>query len=300
MRSADRVSVFAPAKLNLCLHVGERRTDGYHDVESLVAFVALGDNILLERSESSILSLGGPFGAGLSGGADNLALRAARLLAEKANVRSGARISLQKEIPVAAGLGGGSADAAAVLRGLAQLWNLPIDAGMLHELAASLGADVAVCLASAAAWIEGRGERVTVLPALPKIHVLLVNPGVPVSTPAVFASLRRRRGIGLDCPRRPFGDAHALVQFLRTTGNDLEAPARAIAPAIGEVIEEISRLPDVLLARMSGSGATCFGLFENPGALEAARDSLLHRHPDWWIAGTALATAGQATPTAAQ
>ncbi|MGH6876993.1 MAG: 4-(cytidine 5'-diphospho)-2-C-methyl-D-erythritol kinase [Rhizomicrobium sp.] len=296
MTSAGRVVVFAPAKVNLCLHVGNRRADGYHELESLVAFAALADEIRLERDDDFSLSVSGPFGAAISAGEDNLALRAARLLARKTGADSRARIHLEKNIPVAAGLGGGSADAAAVLRGLARLWNVNPAPATLHEVAASLGADVPVCLDSAPAWMEGKGEHLKPLPPLPTLHLLLVNPGVPVSTAQVFASLRQRRGVGVDFPRMPFSDISSFVSFLRSTTNDLEEPARAIAPVIGDILEEITLLSGVLLARMSGSGATCFGVFDSKSIMEAAMTSLLDRHPEWWLVGSALAASSAGTP----
>jgi len=294
--SRDCVFVSAPAKINLFLHVGDRRSDGYHNLESLVAFALHHDDIRLDRDEALSLSVGGPFGAALPISDNNLVLRAARLLAEKTGVCAGVRITLTKTIPVASGLGGGSADAAAVLRGLVQLWDLDIGREALHQIAASLGADVPVCLDSTAAWMEERGERITLLPPLPDIRFLLVNPGVPVSTAQVFAALDRRRGTGLECPRTRFEGADALVRFLRSTANDLEEPACAIAPVVGEVLEEMRRLPEISIARMSGSGATCFGIFDSQGALQSATSRLADRHPDWWIAGTGLAPVQTSAP----
>lgn len=288
MSEADRVFVRAPAKVNLFLHVGERRADGYHSLESLAVFAALEDGIWLERANDFSLAATGPFAAGLASGDDNLAIRAAKALAEWAQVRSGARITLRKTIPLASGLGGGSADAAAILRGLAQLWDLDVDNRDLREVGASIGADVPVCIDSATAWMESRGERVTLLPVLPAIGLLLVNPRLAVSTAQVFATLGNRRGLGLACPCAPFEDAAALIRFLKSTANDLEQPARMIAPVIGEVLDEIDRLPGVLLARMSGSGATCFGLFADERPATEAAALLRARRADWWVSGTSL------------
>jgi 4-diphosphocytidyl-2-C-methyl-D-erythritol kinase len=285
------VTVFAPAKVNLCLHVGERRPDGYHNLESLVAFVSAGDEIRLEHDAALSLSVNGPFGAELSAGEDNLAMRAACILAEKTNASAGARIQLTKNLPVASGLGGGSADAAAVLRGLVRLWNLDVEQNLLREIASSLGADIPVCLDSAPAWMEGKGEVITPLPPMPGLCLLLVNPLVPVPTTAVFAGLRQRRGLGARRPSAPFAVASALLHFLQTTTNDLEAPARAIAPVIGDVLDEIGRLPDVLLARMSGSGATCFAMFESSEGVNRAMRILTAIRPDWWIQDATLAPA---------
>jgi 4-diphosphocytidyl-2-C-methyl-D-erythritol kinase len=284
-----RVSVAAPAKLNLCLHVGDRRADGYHDLESLVVFASVGDVIALEASDDFSLSVDGAFAGALDCGEDNLVSRAARLLAANIQIDRGARIHLTKNLPVASGIGGGSADAAAVLRGLVRLWSLDIPPGMLLELATSLGADVPVCVGSAPAWMEGKGERITPLPAFPPMYLLLVNPGIAVPTGQVFAALSKRRGLGFACPETAFTDTDALLGFLRTTTNDLEEPARALAPEIAEVLAELAEFPGALLARMSGSGATCFGIFENDAELTSAAASLARRHPEWWVKETMLA-----------
>lgn len=300
MISADVVSVSAPAKVNLCLHVAERRADGYHDLESLVAFAVHGDEITLEPARELSLLAAGPFGAMLPPDNDNLVLKAARLLADKLDRPPSVRITLRKNLPVASGLGGGSADAAAVLRGLASLWKLEIDHETLIGIAALLGADVPVCLDCAAAWIEGRGEKVTGLSALPRLPLILVNPAVPVSTAEVFSALGARSGLKFVCPRAPFRDLHALVTFLRSTTNDLEAPACKIAPSIGDALEELREMPEILIARMSGSGATCVGIFENDESARSATALLKERHREWWIVKTAIVPERIGEPTALQ
>ncbi|HEX4158371.1 MAG TPA: 4-(cytidine 5'-diphospho)-2-C-methyl-D-erythritol kinase [Rhizomicrobium sp.] len=300
MSDPKRVVVAAPAKLNFCLHVGTRRTDGYHGLESLVAFAAMGDLIALEASECFSLSVDGAFAGSLDSGDDNLALRAARLLAASTNTDRGAQIRLTKNLPVASGLGGGSADAAAVLRGLVRLWSLDTPRSALRELAASLGADVPVCIESAPAWMEGKGERITLLPPLPPLHLLLVNPGTAVATQAVFATLRERRGLGLARPDSAFADATAFLQFLQTTGNDLEEPARAISPDVGNVLDALMEQQGVLLTRMSGSGATCFGIFETAAELASAASHISAHHPEWWVKETMLAPEIKAAPAFVQ
>lgn len=300
MSESGRVFVPAPAKVNLFLHVGDKRADGYHDLESLAVFAALEDGIWLEPANHFSLAVTGPFAAGLARGDDNLTIRAAKALAEWAQVGSGARITLRKTIPLASGLGGGSADAAAVLRGLVRLWKFDANNEELRGVAASIGSDIPVCIDSATAWMEGRGERVTLLPVLPAIRLLLVNPLVAVSTAQAFATLGSRHSLGLACPRAPFQDAAALVRFLKSTANDLEQPARAIAPVIGEVIDEIARLPGVLLARMSGSGATCFGLFGDDHHVHEAMALLRARRANWWLAGTSLCAESAAAPVFVQ
>jgi len=281
--------VAAPAKLNLFLHIGEKRGDGFHDLESLVAFTRCGDEISVAADDGLSLSVNGRFGSQLAGGEENLALRAARRLAERTGFTDGARILLRKNLPIASGMGGGSADAAAVLRGLMRLWSLDLDRETLREIAGSLGADVPVCIDSETAWMEGRGERVRPLPRLPKAGVLLVNPAVAIPTAQVFAALGARRGLGMQCPEMSFADLDALVRFLRGTTNDLEAPAREIAPAIGALLREMNYLPGVLLARMSGSGATCFGLFDCEESARTAGMLLRALQPNWWITETVFA-----------
>ena len=283
-----RLIVAAPAKINLCLHVGERRADGYHDLESLVGFASFGDRLWIEPDDELSLSVTGRFGEDVSAGGDNLVLKAARRLAPD----RGARITLEKNIPTSAGLGGGSADAAAALRGLNRLWNLEFGSFDLREIAASIGADVPVCIDSQPAWMEGRGERVTILPALPPLSVVLTNPGVAVPTAPVFAGLRRRRGLGFPGPGGPFADLPALINYLQLTTNDLEEPARVLAPVIADVLDEFSRLPGLLLARMSGSGATCFGIFVDSEQAQTALGLFQSVRPDWWVIATGL---GQTT-----
>jgi 4-diphosphocytidyl-2-C-methyl-D-erythritol kinase len=291
----SRVFALAPAKINLCLHVGDRRADGYHDLESLVAFAAIGDVITIEPDDQFLLTVDGPFAGVLGASEDNLALRAAQLLATEARIGSGARIHLTKNLPVASGIGGGSADAAAALRALVRLWKIGLPGGALRKIAASLGADVPICLDSTPAWMEGKGERITPLPSLPPVHLLLANPGVPVPTGQVFAALRERRGVGLGRPNG-FGDVAELIQFLRTTTNDLERSARAIAPEVADVLEAMAVLPGAMFVRMSGSGATCFGIFASDAEVIKGAELLATRHPEWWVRPTTLAPKDLAAP----
>ncbi len=300
----EAVRVFAPAKLNLFLHVERKRPDGYHDLQSLVAFADIGDGLTIERGEGFSLALDGPFAPVLSGEADNLVLKAARALAaylasretECAPARAGARFTLTKNLPVASGIGGGSADAAAALRGLLALWNADdADADRLKALAAALGSDIPVCLGSRPAWMEGRGDRVLHLPPMPRAGLVLVNPGVAVSTADVF---RRVVPDARDAGMKPPGAFVALdelVRYLSTTRNDLEPPARAIAPVIGEALDALSRR-GALFVRMSGSGATCFGLFEAAAQAQAAAAAIAQAQPAWWVraGGFASAEAGEA------
>jgi 4-diphosphocytidyl-2-C-methyl-D-erythritol kinase len=294
--TTDRVSVRAPAKVNLCLHVGARRADGFHDLESLVAFTDLGDELLLERSESLSLAINGPFAEGLSRGSDNLVMKAGQHLAAQTRTNMGARITLTKQLPLASGVGGGSADAAAALRGLTRLWSLDVPAEELRPIAAEIGSDVPVCVASSAAWMMGRGEDVRLLPSLPEISMVLVNPMVEVPTGKVFSLLKTRRGTGRDVPMDGFSDALSLVQYLEHSTNDLEAPAIELAPVIGKVIGEIARLQGVLLSRMSGSGATCFGIFATDADAQASAATIACDHPDWWVRATRIASRDAGLP----
>ena len=255
----------APAKVNLFLHVGARRADGFHALQSLAVFTGAGDALCAEASPVLSLTLAGPFAKGLAAESDNLVPRAARALAAKAGVPAGAALTLSKHLPVASGIGGGSADAAAALRALKQLWQLEIEDAALLQIAAPLGSDVPVCLPSVSAYMEGRGEILTPV-AVPRLPILLVNPGVAVPTREVFAALKQRSGADMALPRGGFGDVDALLTFLAATRNDLEAPALVLQPVIGTVLDALRALPGVLLARMSGSGATCFALFTDDRA----------------------------------
>lgn len=266
----------ACAKLNLALHVRCRRTDGYHDLETIFAFVDVGDTLRVAPGDRIELDIGGPFAAGLSAGDDNLVVRAARLLADRHGVRQGAALHLDKALPVASGIGGGSADAAATLRLLRRFWKLGDVA--LEPVAAALGADVPACLASRAARGDGIGDRLTFADAsdVAGRAVVLVNPLRPVATAAVFAAWD-----GVD--RGPLTSGPLWPAALAGR-NDLEAPATAICPAVADVLAMLRSAPGVDLARMSGSGATCFGIFSDFAAAAAAARAIGNRHGDWWVA----------------
>lgn len=261
------------AKINLALHVRARAPDGYHRIETIFAFAEDGDELSVAPGEGLTLAVTGPFADELAGERDNLVLRAARALAAAGGVAPCAALTLDKRLPVASGIGGGSADAAAALRLLRRFWRLDLDDATLHAIAAKLGADVPACLASRPLRGEGRGDVLTPvdLPDLAGAPLLLVNPGAPVSTAAVF-----RAWDGVD--RGPLGD-------WRTGRNDLEPSARAIVPVIGDVIEALA---SARCARMSGSGATCFGLFESEAARDAAAERIAAEHSDWWLLPTRL------------
>lgn len=284
----------APAKINLYLHVTDRYPNGYHALDSLVVFTRLGDTVeIAEAAKAGGISLtcDGPFSDQLSGPDDNLVTEAARMLAvATGNTDKGIDIRLTKRLPVASGIGGGSADAAATIRALATLWGLGDRPDMLFEVALSLGADVPMCLGSrarAVCRVSGIGDEVAPSPPLPSLHLVLVNPGVAQPTPAVFKA-RTGDFSPPDPIDEPGGSAEALAEQLAGRRNDLTDAAISLTPVIAEVIGALSQSPNCLLARMSGSGATCFGLFRDGGDAETAAGLLRERHEDWWIRATAL------------
>lgn len=279
----------APAKVNLFLHVVARRQDGYHDLSSLVVFTEFGDRLQISpaRGREFELDLSGPFASQVSPGDDNLVLRAARRLVDgNIPAGSGARIALEKNIPVAAGLGGGSADAAATLVALNRLWQMGLDPQGLQDLGRGLGADIPVCVAGAPSWVHGIGDRLTPAPAMPELPVLLVNPGNPASTPQVFQGLKTIPKLPDPVAPGGFADIFAVAGFLRDCRNDLEAPAIGIVPEIAEALALVGRQADCLLARMSGSGATLFGLFPDGESVAGAAARIRKANPDWWVMAT--------------
>ncbi len=279
----------AAAKVNLCLHVTGRRPDGYHLLDSLVVFATVGDRLTVARAETLTLTLDGPMAGDLQHEPNNIVLKAAHLLLPHRKKNDGAHLSLTKILPVASGIGGGSADAAAALRLLSALWDIDLPPASLAQMALSLGADVPVCLAGTPVRLQGIGETLTPLPPLPPVHMVLVNPRIGVSTPAVFKERTETFGGPIALPTR-WADAAALASFLKACRNDLEAPAIRLAPVIATVLEELDRQTACLLARMSGSGATCFGLFSCSDDAENAAQCLKTAHPDWWIVSTAIRT----------
>lgn len=279
------VSEAAPAKVNLALHVTGQRSDGYHALASLVTFCEDAcDQIRIETADADRFSISGPR-AGQISEADNLVLKARDWLrGHLGSAASPVAIDLQKALPISAGLGGGSADAAAALRALSQLWAISIDDLPMDRLAFELGADVPMCLVSRPALASGIGERLTLV-TMPSFALVLANPGLPVSTPAVFRKLARKQNGALASQMPTTPDLDAWLTYLATTRNDLEAPAIDLVPQIAEVLDAL-RLEGCRFARMSGSGATCFGIFDTPGAAQAAQDSLRQRQPDWYVAAT--------------
>jgi 4-diphosphocytidyl-2-C-methyl-D-erythritol kinase len=282
---------YGRAKVNLTLRVVGRRVDGYHDLESVVAFADCADRLSLTPGAALTLETMGPTANACGEVADNLVLKAARLLAERvADLELGA-FALEKMLPVAAGIGGGSADAAAALRLLARANELSLDDERLAEVALLTGADVPVCLSSHACDMTGVGEGLLPL-SLPKMPAVLVNPNVPVATKDVFGALGLRNGellVGatdvLESPAWP-GEGASLddwIVALSAVGNDLEAPAKRIQPVIGDVLNALGEARGVKLARMSGSGATCFALFSTAADAQMAAKKIAADHPGWWV-----------------
>jgi 4-diphosphocytidyl-2-C-methyl-D-erythritol kinase len=286
--SSEALADFAPAKVNLTLHVPGKRADGYHELESLVVFASVGDRLTLVPGELA-LDISGPTAAAAGEGGDNLVLKAARGLAERvAGLRVG-RFALEKSLPVAAGLGGGSSDAAAALRLLAKLNGLGLSDPRLHAAATATGADVPVCLDPHSRMMRGIGEILGAPVALPKLHAVLVNPRVPVPTKDVFATLAAPPLAQTPKPDDfilPHMDAAAIVSAVAQRRNDLEAPALKLQPVIGDVLTALQDAGQCRLARMSGSGATCFGIYFTADDAQAAAHAISARQPGWWVQAT--------------
>jgi len=280
------LSFEAPAKLNLGLRVLGRRPDGYHLLQSLVVFLDLADRVELTPALAWKLRVQGAFAAAVTGD-DNLALRAGKLLAAHATAdiagctALAAEMALQKNIPVAAGLGGGSADAAAVLRGLNEIWRLELSTSRLQEIGAALGADLAVCLEGRPSMVGGIGERIEPR-AMPQLSLVIANPGIALATKDVFARLRPPYADPVPAPEM-LADAMAVATFSRALGNSLAAPAIELCPTVATLLADIEALQGCRLAQMSGSGATCFGLFDHDAAATSAAAALLAKRPGWFV-----------------
>ena len=282
----------APAKVNLTLHILGRRADGFHTLESLVAFSRGGDTLSLTEGEALALSIEGPSAAASGRVEDNLVLRAAHHFAKRfPGAKSGA-FHLVKRLPVAAGLGGGSSDGAAALRLLARANGVAGDHPLLFDAAKATGADVPVCLVRRARMMRGIGDELGPLIALPPLIGLLVNPGEPVETKAVFARMNippgSATGFGGHPEFSPHMPADALMAALRKGRNDMEAAACLMAPVIGDVLAVLAPAPGCRLARMSGSGATCFALFKDCRSAARAKKAILRAHPAWWVKACVL------------
>jgi 4-diphosphocytidyl-2-C-methyl-D-erythritol kinase len=293
-RRATGIREAAPAKINLYLHVTGRRSDGLHLLDSLVVFAALGDVVTVTPGADIALTRSGPQAGDLPPVADDLVYRAARLLAERAGVAAGAAIHVEKNLPIASGIGGGSADAAATIRALARLWQIDPPPDLLASLAEDLGADITICLVSQPALVSGIGETLASPGPLPPLHAVLVNPRVAVPTGEVFAAFAARPPAP---PADPdpidawSSDPATFIGQLASQRNDLTDAALSLCPEIGDVLAGLGAQPECRLARMCGSGATCFGLFATPVAAQAAADAIGRDKPNWWVAATPLETA---------
>ncbi|MBK19877.1 MAG: 4-(cytidine 5'-diphospho)-2-C-methyl-D-erythritol kinase [Rhodospirillaceae bacterium] len=282
--SPETVSIHAHAKINLYLHVIGQRDDGYHELDSLVGFTEFSDLLTVAKNANLALDIEGPFAGSLSQNGDNLVLTAAKMLANEAGIQPEAKIILHKNLPVASGIGGGSADAAAALKALNSFWQIGLSEEALAKIGLEIGADVPACLRSKTARMAGIGEQISEIEANLDVGVLLVNPGVPISTPEVF---RARRGAfseavtGLN-----WDDKFGLYDLLLGLKNDLQSPAVQLVPEIKSVLEVLQSLKDCRVAKLSGSGATCFGLFDDSGAAKIAEQKIRKSNPSWWVQAT--------------
>ena len=282
---ARGVARLAPAKINLALHVTGRRADGYHLLDSIAVFADVGDRVEIVPAERLELSITGRFASHAPGDPGDLAWRAAAAFFEHTGLPPRAAIRVEKNIPAGAGLGGGSADAAAVLLALDELFGTKISAKSLRAVGLRLGADVPMCLCGRALRARGVGEQISPLEGFPALPMVLVWPGRPVSTAEVFKTLARRDNPPLADPPA----AKSLVEiatWLAACRNDLELPASVIAPEIGAVLGVLRATPGCLVARMSGSGSACFGLYAAPAAASAAATVIAQARPDWWSVAT--------------
>ena len=284
----------APAKINLALHVTRRREDGYHDLESLVVFADVADELEAAPADADSLTITGPFARGLGAGETNLVSRAVAGFRARwpEAVGTGLAMRLTKNLPVAAGIGGGSADAAAALRLMASLSSDAIPFPALADLAAQLGADVPACLVSTPLLARGVGELLEPLPEFPALHIVLINPMVPLATADVFRRLRAHDNYPLPELPAPLTRPVQLGIWLAETRNDLQPPAVKLVPVIGEIVDHLAQAQGCMLARMSGSGATVFGLFGSSGQAHQAAQMMRAANPDHWVAAAPLITPG--------
>lgn len=282
-------SIFAPAKINLFLHITGQTHDAYHTLDSLVSFADIGDNITLSPSPSFSFEIRGPFANGFSAedkgstiNSGNLVVKAARALSQIADKSLNVKIILEKNLPLTSGLGGGSADAAATLWGLQDFWDLPRNTDYLMPLMRKLGADIPVCMLSAPTLMRGIGDQLSSAPAMPEIPIVLVAPNEACSTKDVFLKHDRSFQNPVDLPKT-FSSVQNLVNTLRGLDNDLTDAAIDLVPGIANVLNALEQQSTCLLARMSGSGASCFGIFESEKQAEKAAHAIQTDNPDWWV-----------------
>jgi 4-diphosphocytidyl-2-C-methyl-D-erythritol kinase len=282
--------ITAPAKINLYLHIIGQHANGLHLLDSLIAFADIHDTIYLEASSELSLEIDGPFANQLTTEPNNMVLKAARGLARLCDVNRGAQLQLTKNLPVASGIGGGSSNAAATLKGLIQLWGVQPNDQDLLGLALELGADVPACLNGKTAFMSGIGEKITETESIPVCSLVLVNSGRAVSTPSVFKTRAKSQSSFSKpgCFNFLPNDLTEFVSILKTCRNDLDQAAQVLCPEIGEVLGALEESQGSLLTRMSGSGATCFSLFASLEEAAAAALDLIQRHPDWWVKAGSL------------
>ena len=278
----------APAKINLSLLITGRRDDGYHLLDSIVVFAKTHDRITISPNEGLALHISGPFQKVLSGVENNSILKAARSIVRKTGVKPDALITLEKNLPIAAGIGGGSSNAAAAIHGLNHFWKTDLNSGEMKSIGLSIGTDVPVCLCGLSARVSGIGEKVQILSKIPSFGLLLVNPGFAVSTSQVFKLWSGPFSKEVPSQNINFNNPQDLVSYLLGLRNDLEAPAKEVCPQIGHVLKVIGATEECLLSRLSGSGATCFGIFNNSAAAEAAAVKISSQHPTWWVNSTVI------------
>ena len=282
------VSVRAPAKINLCLHITGQRDDGYHLIDSLVSFGAAYDEIDISVGSTLSLTVDGPESNGVPTDKTNLVLRAAELVAKG----RGAAFSLTKNLPAASGIGGGSADAAAAFRGALAHWGATEiaqaasgDQQEIYDKLVALGADIPMCLSSRPLRARGVGDKIELVDGIPNLPVVIANPRIPVSTPSIFANLKNRENPPLPDTLPDWENVGVFCEWLMTTRNDLQETAIALHPGISTVLDRLGKLPGALISRMSGSGATCFAVFESGNAATDAMEKLKTDNPKWWVTG---------------
>ncbi len=283
------VTVFAPAKINLYLHIVRRREDGYHDLDSLAGFADIGDRLTIEPANDFSLQINGHYAGAFTAQdrdsglqSTNLVTRVAQGMATAARQELRLRVILTKNLPLAAGLGGGSADAAAMAWGLMNIWNLPLSTPWLPDMLADLGADIPACLRCAPVQMSGIGDVLDLVPNLPEIPLVLVNPGKHCPTPEIFKRFLGPMRGEVTLPD-DLSDPQTLIEFLHQQDNDLTPAAREVVPEIGTVMNALTALPGCQLARMSGSGATVFGLFDSPDDAAQAAEDITMKNPHWWV-----------------
>lgn len=284
----NAITMPAPAKINLYLHVTGKRDDGYHLLDGLVAFAGVHDIITIAAANQLKLINQGPFGEGLPTTADNLVIRAAEQLQDLTGIMDGAQITLTKNLPIASGIGGGSADAAAAIKGLVRHWGIHPGHYDLSGLALGLGADVPICLYGQAAFMGGIGEQIEPVYALPEAPMVLVNPGVGVSTPTIFKARKASFSLAHRFDNTPSSFDELIELLTDNRGNDLMEPAIQTEPIIGDVLKQIELTRGCQLARMSGSGATCFGFYNTQVEADMAASDIKSTHPEWWVVATRL------------